>query len=199
MKCLCCQELFRPDRRNTHHQKFCTKPECRKESKRQSQARWVARPENQNHFRDGSHVERVRRWREKHPGYWKKTPRERSRTLQDLCRPQPPDNQPTKPGTLSDISARTLQDLCRDQVPLVVGLVSQLVGSPLQEDIASYLRIVIAKGHDLLGPLSGIPRTQIPLNHDLQTSPPAGSTPAHSTQLQLGGSSTHSRTSPTRV
>lgn len=160
MKCLCCQELFRPDRRNAHHQKFCAKLECRKESKRQSQARWLARPENQNHFRDNSHVERVRRWREKHPGYWKKTPRQRSRTLQDLCPPQVIDNQIATPRALSDLSARTLQDLCRDQVPLFVGLISQLVGSPLQEDIADYLRRMIARGHDLLDPLSGVLRTQ---------------------------------------
>ena len=199
MKCLCCQELFRPDRRNAHHQEFCTKPECRKESKGRSQARWLARPENQNHFRGSANITRVQEWRKLNPGYWKKTPRERSRTLQDLCPGQPADKEATTSGSSPDPSLRTLQDLCRDQVPLFVGLISQLVGSPLQEDIASYLRLVIAKGNDLLDPLSGVQRNQKSNTYDLQTSPPAGSTPAHSTELQLGGSSTHSPTAPAWV
>jgi hypothetical protein len=50
-KCLCCKEFYRPDHRNLRHQRYCPKPACRKESKGQSQFRWLQRPENQNYFR----------------------------------------------------------------------------------------------------------------------------------------------------
>jgi hypothetical protein len=36
-KCLCCGEFYPPDHRNVRHQRYCSKPGCRKESKAQSQ------------------------------------------------------------------------------------------------------------------------------------------------------------------
>src|SRR5256885_1369264 len=32
-KCLCCGNFFPPDHRNVRHQRYCSKPACRKESK----------------------------------------------------------------------------------------------------------------------------------------------------------------------
>ena len=43
-KRLCCKEFYRPDQRNLRHQRYCSKPTCRKESKAQSQFRWLQRP-----------------------------------------------------------------------------------------------------------------------------------------------------------
>jgi Resolvase, N terminal domain/Helix-turn-helix domain len=51
-KCKCCRKLFRPDPRNRRHQYYCSAPACRAASKAASQARWLAKPENQNYFRD---------------------------------------------------------------------------------------------------------------------------------------------------
>jgi hypothetical protein len=51
-KCLCCGDFFAPDHRNVRHQRYCGKSACGKESKAQSQRRWLQRPENQNYFRD---------------------------------------------------------------------------------------------------------------------------------------------------
>jgi hypothetical protein len=45
-KCLCCGEFHPPDHRNLRHQRYCSKPACRKESKAQSQRRWLQSPEN---------------------------------------------------------------------------------------------------------------------------------------------------------
>jgi hypothetical protein len=50
-KCLCCGEFYPPDHRNLRHQRYCSKPAYRKESKAQSQWRWLQSPENQNYFR----------------------------------------------------------------------------------------------------------------------------------------------------
>lgn len=192
MKCLCCQKLFVADRRNLNRQKFCANPECRTASKRESQSRWLARPENQDHFRGSGNSDRVRAWRACHPGYWKRSERKRSRTLQDPCPAQVAEPKVVVTQPSAGLSLRTLQDLCQQQLPLVVGLISQLTGSPLQEDIAGYLRRLIAKGHDLLGVSPGSTRLQTPSTYDPETSPQTGSTPAHSAQLQLGGSSTRS-------
>jgi hypothetical protein len=59
-KCLCCQEFYLPDHCNLRHQRYCSKPACRKESKAQSQRRWLQRPENQNYFRGPENSQRVK-------------------------------------------------------------------------------------------------------------------------------------------
>ena len=50
-KCKCCLKFFRPDRRNRGRQFYCSAAACRAARKAASQARWRAKPENQNHFR----------------------------------------------------------------------------------------------------------------------------------------------------
>lgn len=187
------------DRRNRGRQKYCSKPECRKASKRESQARWLSRPENQNHFRDSSHRDRVREWRARNPGYWKRSPRKGSRTLQDPCTTQDVDSKPVATQEPEDLLSRTLQDLCRQQTPLFVGLVAQLVDSPLQDDIANHLRALVAKGCDLLGMSSGGTRTQTPCIHDIKNSSTTRSTSADPPELQLGGSSTGAPKSSQRL
>ena len=78
-KCLNCGELFRPDPRNAHYQRYCSQHPCRKASKAASQARWLAKPQNRDYFRGPAHTERVRAWRAANPGY----SRRRRRALQD--------------------------------------------------------------------------------------------------------------------
>jgi hypothetical protein len=88
-KCRCCQEFYLPDHRNLRHQRYCSKPACRKESKAQSQRRWLQRPENQNYFQGPENSQRVKDWRKRHPGYWrKKTPAQVA--LQEDCQEQLP-------------------------------------------------------------------------------------------------------------
>lgn len=68
-KCRHCSELFRPDPRNLHHQRYCGKRECRKVSKAASQHRWLAKAQNRNYFHGAANVERVRAWGAAEPGY----------------------------------------------------------------------------------------------------------------------------------
>jgi hypothetical protein len=88
---------------------------------------WLAKPENQNYFRDAENAERVRKWQEAHPGYWKNTARYRRRTLQDGATEQVPPAQ----EVTSKLPDRTLQDLCSMQVPLWIGFISMFMGSTL--------------------------------------------------------------------
>ena len=70
--CLFCREMFRADRRNARHQKYCSEPACRKASKAASQRAWLAKSENQDYFRGPENVARVQAWRAAHPGYWRR-------------------------------------------------------------------------------------------------------------------------------
>ena len=75
-KCLCCKRIFLPDPRTRHQQQFCSDRPCQKASKKVSQERWRAKPENRDYWRGPEHVERVRAWREAHPWYWKRAARQ---------------------------------------------------------------------------------------------------------------------------
>ena len=121
-------------------------PACRIESKRQAQSRWSAKPENQNYFRGPENVDRVRQWRSAHPGYWKRAQIEPPVALQDLNKRQQVAPQPVP----RDLFATALQDISRVQTPLLVGLISQTLGSTLQDDIARHIHGLVAKGQDLM-------------------------------------------------
>jgi hypothetical protein len=145
--CLHCKQLFLPDCRSGQRQRFCGQTDCRKASKRYSQRAWLAKPQNQNYFRDAQNAERVRHWQKEHPGYWENTARYRRRTLQDTCSKQLPAAQEVAVSS----PQRTLKDLCSMQVPLLVGLISMLAGSTLPEDIATSTQLLVTKGHNILG------------------------------------------------
>src|SRR5208337_1146425 len=85
-KCLCCGDFYPPDHRNVRHQRYCSKPVCRKESTAQSQRRWLQTPENQNYFRGPENRQRVKDWRKANPGYWRKKKSSTQVPLQDFWR-----------------------------------------------------------------------------------------------------------------
>lgn len=177
-KCLNCNELFLPNYRSGQRQRYCLKPDCRKARKQELMRAWLAKPENQNYFRDAKNAERVRDWQKEHPGYWKNTARYRRRTLQDSCLKQvaaPQDLAPTSPS-------RTLQDLCSMQVPLFVGLISMFVDSTLPDDIATSTRRLLIKGHDILGMVPGMNLEN--LLHE-KTCPQSRATPESPASVQL--------------
>ena len=177
-KCLHCKELFLPNYRCGQRQRYCLKPACRKARKRELMRAWLAKPENQNYFRDAKNAERVRGWQKEHPGYWKHTARYRRRTLQDGC----PEQAATAQEVAPTAPRRTLQDLCAMQTPLLVGLISRFVGSTLPDDIASNLRRLLIKGHDILGMVPGVNFER--LLHE-KTCPQSGATPESPLAVQL--------------
>jgi hypothetical protein len=129
-KCLCCKRVFTPDRRSRGRQKLCSKPECKKASKRESQRRWAAKRENRDYWRGPEQVARVQAWRKEQPEYWRRAAKKIA--LQEKM-PQIP-----------------LQDHMIPNDPLIIGLVSRLAGSTLQEKIAATYRDLVAKGCEIL-------------------------------------------------
>ena len=145
-KCLCCGDFYSPDPRNVRHQRYCSKPACRKERKAQSQRRWLQCPENQNYFRESENRRRVKDWRKANPGYWRKKKSSPQVPLQDFFQAQVAHNEELTPTVTPD----ALQDLFSAQSAVVVGLISMMTGSALQEDIASAVQVLVRKGRDIL-------------------------------------------------
>ena len=150
-KCRHCSELFRPDPRNLRHQHYCSKAACRKASKAASQRRWLNRPANRDYFRGAENVQRVRGWRATHPGYWKRTDPKAERALQEDSLAQAVEIQ----GRPTTFTASVLQDLLSAQPFVLIGLIANLTGTALQEDIAQTGRRLQQLGQDILTGVSG--------------------------------------------
>jgi hypothetical protein len=140
--------LFLPDPRNATRQRYCSKPECRKASKSSSQKQWLQKPENQDYFRGPDNVERVQCWRKAHPGYWRRKPKNKPTALQDPLNLQLTENNDNK----DDFMIHALQDSLILQPAVFIGLISQLTGYALQEDIAMVARRMQQLGNDILNP-----------------------------------------------
>ncbi len=147
-KCRHCHRLFVPDHRNKNRQRYCKKPECRKASKADSQKRWNQKPENVDYFRGPDNVERVQQWRKDNPGYWRKKPENSGDALQDPLNRQHID----KTVNITDFANRALQDLVTGQPTVLIGIIAQLTGYALQDDIAMAVRRMQQLGDDILNP-----------------------------------------------
>jgi hypothetical protein len=147
-RCRHCGKLFWPDSRNGDRQHFCDKPECRKASKTDSQKRWVEKPENQDYFRGPKNVERVQDWRKNHPGYWRRKSPKKISALQESLKQQPIDNN-TDTAKLGSIA---LQDIIKAQPLVLLGLISNITGTALQDDMAITIRRLLQLGLDIANP-----------------------------------------------
>ena len=145
-KCLCCGGLFRPDPRNLRHQRHCSKPTCRKQSKAGSQRRWLARAPNRDYFQGPINVARVQAWRAAHPGYWRRPRAKAATALQDDSCGQGIESQSDSSG----LTHAALQDVLAAQPTVLIGLIAHLTDSALQEDIARASRRLLQLGRDIL-------------------------------------------------
>lgn len=145
-KCLHCRKMYHPDPRTRDRQRHCSEPECKQASKRWRQKRWLQKPANRDYFKGPEQVDRVRRWREDHPGYGKKPPLPKD-TLQDDFPSQLAEKQQDK----SDLVLDALQDDSSMQPIIMLGLISTLIGSALQDDMVSQIWTMHARGQQILG------------------------------------------------
>lgn len=139
--------MFELDVRNRKRQRYCRKEPCRKARKADSQRRWLSKPGNTDYFSGEDNAARARAWQAAHPGYWKKRRGKPSTVLQDRSKPQATEGQTV---TTQDESV-VLQDRLIAQEPLLVGLISHLVGSVLQDDIEAMTRRLHSRGRAVMG------------------------------------------------
>jgi hypothetical protein len=174
-KCPSCGGFFTPDHRNWRRQRYCSQPECRKAGKAASQKRWLQKPENRDYFRGPENVRRVQEWRKAHPGYSRKN----RAALQDHLSGKHKESPTVKPS----FAACALQDLLSFQPTVLVGLISHLTGSALQDDIALSARRLQQLGNDILnGPTHNNGGT-----HDSKASHLSAALAPHTQPVQLGG------------
>jgi len=145
-RCRNCRKLFIADHRNRDRQKYCGRAECCKASKAASQRKWLNKPENKDYFRGKLNVQRVQRWRKQNPEYWKKKCSNKVIALQDPLTTQLLEKNKDKP----QVANNALQDLLEMQTPVIIGLISNFIGSALQDDIAETLLRMQQSGQDIL-------------------------------------------------
>jgi hypothetical protein len=89
----------------------------------------------------------VQRWRAAHPGYWRRVKRS-AVALQDPLIAQVAVNN----TNLHHVEKDALQDVLILQPAVMVGLIAQLTGCALQDDIARAARRMQQLGNDILYP-----------------------------------------------
>jgi hypothetical protein len=152
-KCKHCNKLFIPDTRNAKRQNYCARPACRKASKIASQRRRLQKDENKDYFSGPDHCQRVRRWWQAHPGYWRRIKKNADTTdaLQD-----PLIAKPIEIKAKSDkLANEPLQDFLISQPDVIIGLIANFTGLALQDDIAFCLHRLQQLGRDILTPNKG--------------------------------------------
>jgi hypothetical protein len=102
----------------------------------------LAQPANQNYFRGPDQVARVQAWRKQHPDYWKRRCK-KGIALQEMSSAQAVDQQRDE--------EKLLQEMISLQPVAMVGLISQLTGHALQEQIVTQLRQYHTRGQMILG------------------------------------------------
>jgi hypothetical protein len=126
-------------------------------------------------------VERVRQWRAKNPGYWKRSAKTPG-TLQELV---PAQVLPTE-VVAEKTSSPPLQDFVASQDPLLLGLIAHLIDSPLQENVEHATVQLLEKGRNFLDMRSGMKVKEMTYA-DKKTSVVRGTAPEGSAAVQLGG------------
>src|SRR5476651_2638397 len=141
-KCRNCSDFFTVSAQNRGRQRYCGMPECQHASKAASQRKWASRPENREYYCGTEKRAKVRQWRAAHPGYSKRRSKLERDALPDISKAQVAEVQ----LEMKQDEHNALPDVLQTQDPLLVGLIAQLVGTALPEDIATVTGQLIARG-----------------------------------------------------
>ncbi len=155
-KCLHCRRLFVPDWRHRKDPRYCLRAACKRASRAASQARWLGKPAQQDWWHGEWNVDRVRQWRTKHPGYWRRWKRKRAVALQDTMKvAQVAGTEQAARDKALVCATRFVPDLLKTQSPVVVGLIAQMYGEKsdgaLQDTIAAVTMRLFEKGRAVIG------------------------------------------------
>ena len=201
-KCRHCGQLYKPDPRNRWHQKYCSAPACQQASKRASYWHWAHSALGRRYARRPEHTGHVRDWRAAHPRYWNRR-RKKPVALPDVLIPQPlvpsedkskligapptisvalPDERSSPASNCDALKPLALPDLLFTQSPAWIGLIAQLIGGALPDDIASFTRRAILLGRQIQGQ-SVTPRRLSGADEEASSLPSAPAQSAGAVQL----------------
>jgi len=151
--CCICHKIFTPNKFAGHRQVVCSREPCRKAAKKQRQADWFLR--NPDYFSGPENVERVRQWR-------RKKAMEAPPDPQPPKPPDPPSTQKAKSCNKPEPAEGVLQDLARPAEPVIMGILSFLSGTMLQDEVHNLYVQCSRRGNELQGltiPASDSPNT----------------------------------------
>jgi hypothetical protein len=126
-KCVHCGRKFFANPRLGKRHRYCGHDECRRIAKAESQRQWLSKPENIGYFKGSGNAMRVRLWRAANP------------------RPRL-----TTPRLSAALKACGVQDLRDSQLALILGIVSTLARTSVQETIAREIRKLMFAGYAVL-------------------------------------------------
>ena len=154
-RCLWCAEAFDVDRRNVLRQKYCSAPACQKASKKASQAKWLARPENVDYHKGPVAAARVAEWKKANPELVAGQRARKAAVVQDICIAQaielkrelailanPAESSPAP-------ECAVVQDFITVQPLVVIGLIAHFFNILVQEDMVSTTRRLQQLGEDI--------------------------------------------------
>lgn len=138
--CCICHNLFVPSKYASTRQVVCEQTSCRKSAKKERQAKWVAR--NPGYFCGPENVERVREWRRKTCGW-----RERRKPVAKKSSLE------AESCSTPELGVARLQDLVPvAQDTALVGFMSFVTGSVLQDEVHNLYGQCLRRGSELLRP-----------------------------------------------
>jgi hypothetical protein len=146
--CAYCGREFLVDHRIGVRHRFCARPQCRRVSRRISNARWQDKPENRDYHRGPEQVERNRAWRKANPEY--RALQRRNRKLRAKL------GRAVSRELAAALLSCGLQDLNDRQLALVLGIARRVLGPGLQDSMAASLRRLMFEGYAAIGDTDAI-------------------------------------------
>lgn len=148
IRCKNCGNYFYPDNFNRHHQRYCSRLECRNASNAASSRAYRKKQSKNAKFRR-QESERVKRWQRKNPNYWKNQQKssqknEKNKILRDFAQVE---------KLHSDVVV--LRDIAKLQDAVLKGVIVTLTGDVLRDDINTFIRQMYDKGNEVSGMMSG--------------------------------------------
>ncbi len=142
IRCRNCGNYFYPDKYNSHHQKYCSRIECRKASNRASSKTYRKKKSKEAAFRE-SESSRARDWYSKHSLKVKNRKKSckkvsEKKVIRDFAQVE----------KLKDEMV-SLRDFANLQSFILQGVIYQLTGFGLRDDISNYIRRMYDKGREV--------------------------------------------------
>jgi hypothetical protein len=138
--CAQCGQAFSINPRLGRRHRYCAKLACQRVRRAANLRRWLKRNGGRSYYRGQANGDRVRHWRAAHPGYWRRGRHAKA----------------AKFGAVASkrlaAAARlvALQNSIDADLALKIGLISELMGTALQDSIAKHLRRLILRGYAIL-------------------------------------------------
>lgn len=138
--CAHCGQTFHINPRLGRRHRYCAKPACQRVRRAGNLRRWLKRNGGRSYYRGQENGDRVRHWRAAHPGYWRRGRHPKAVKFGAVASKR----------LAAAAKLVALQNSIDADLALKIGLISELMGTALQDSIAKHLRRLILRGYAIL-------------------------------------------------